>query len=112
MVRTPTHPVSSGSGSSSRVMRFCLRHRGKNMPLESGQYTIGRAPNCDLVLEDVHVSRLHARLLVNDTTALIEDLRSEHGVFVNEERIRRSVRLSDGDRIIIGGQEIAFLVDP
>jgi len=50
-----------------------------------------------VVVDDPLVSRRHARLLANDTTVLIEDLRSDNGVFVNEERIRRSVRLEDGE---------------
>lgn len=112
MVRDPAHPASSGKGSSFRVVRFRLLHRGKELPLESGEYVIGRAPGCDVLVEDALVSRRHARLLVNDTTALLEDLRSENGVFVNEQRIRRSVRLVDGDRILVGMEEITFLVGP
>jgi len=53
-----------------------------------------------------------ALLLANDTAVLIEDLRSDNGVFVNEQRIRRSVRLEDGDRILVGHQELVFSVLP
>lgn len=112
MARDPAHPESRGGGSSLRVVRFRLVHRGREAALESGEYTIGRAPGSDLFLDDSLVSRRHARLLVNDTTALLEDLGSENGVFVNERRIRRSVRLADGDLILIGNEEITFFVGP
>jgi pSer/pThr/pTyr-binding forkhead associated (FHA) protein len=79
---------------------------------EPGQYVIGRSPTSDVVVDDPLVSRRHARLLANDNTVLVEDLRSDNGVFVNEERIRRSVRLEDGDRILIGHQELVFSVLP
>jgi hypothetical protein len=91
-------------------VRFSLVHQGRTVPLESGEYVIGRAPGSDVFVDDPLVSRRHARLLVNDTTALLEDLQSENGVFVNERRIRRSVRLTDGDRILIGGRELVFVV--
>lgn len=112
MARDPAHPESPGSGSPSRIVQFRLVHRGREIPLESGEYTIGRAPGSALFLDDPLVSRRHARLLVSDTTALVEDLRSENGVFVNERRVRRSVRLADGDRILVGNEEIVFVVGP
>lgn len=80
--------------------------------LEPGQYVIGRSPTSDIVVDDPLVSRRHARLLANDSTVLVEDLRSDNGVFVNEQRIRRSVRLDDGDRILVGRQELVFSVLP
>jgi hypothetical protein len=103
------HPEHSGSNSSFRVM-FRLVHQGKEVVLESGEYVIGRAPASDVFVDDPLVSRRHARLLVNDTTALLEDLQSENGVYVNERRIRRSVRLVDGDRILVGNREMLFVV--
>jgi len=93
-------------------MRFRLVHQGQTTPLESGEYIVGREPGSDVFVDDPLVSRRHARLLVNDTTALLEDLQSENGVFVNERRIRRSVRLMDGDRILVGNRELVFVVDP
>lgn len=109
MARAPGHPGESGS-DSARVVRFCLVHQGNEIQLESGEYVIGRAPASDVFVDDPLVSRRHARLLVNDTTALLEDLQSENGVYVNERRIRRSVRLTDGDRILVGNREMLFVV--
>jgi hypothetical protein len=99
-------------GGDSRAGRFRLLYRGEELVLEPGQYLIGRSPGSDIVVDDALASRRHARILANDTTVLLEDLRSENGVFVNEQRIRRSVRLQDGDRILVGKQELAFRVLP
>jgi hypothetical protein len=110
MARDPGRPEQSGSDSSVRLVRFCLVHKGEQIPLDSGEYVIGRAPGSDVLVDDPLVSRKHARLLVNDTTALLEDLQSENGVYVNERRIRRSVRLTDGDRILVGSREMVFVV--
>lgn len=112
------HMVRSASlsgvarGGESRAGRFRLLYRGEELVLEPGQYFIGRSPGSDIIVDDALASRRHARILANDSTVLIEDLRSENGVFVNEQRIRRSVRLEDGDRILVGKQELAFRVLP
>jgi pSer/pThr/pTyr-binding forkhead associated (FHA) protein len=105
-------PQGTARSGDSRAARFRLLYRGEELVLEPGQYIIGRSPTSDVVVDDPLVSRRHARLLANDTTVLIEDLRSDNGVFVNEERVRRSVRLEDGDRILVGHQELVFCVLP
>src|SRR5580765_7883214 len=111
MARSLSPPAAARSGDS-RAARFRLLYRGEELVLEPGQYVIGRSPASEVVVDDPLVSRRHARLLANDATVLIEDLRSDNGVFVNEQRIRRSVRLEDGDRILVGRQELVFSVLP
>src|SRR5215471_19621975 len=111
MARSLSPPQSTRSGESSAT-RFRLLYRGEELVLEPGQYIIGRSLTSDVIVDDPLVSRRHARLLANDTAVLVEDLRSDNGVFVNEQRIRRSVRLEDGDRILVGHQELVFSVLP
>jgi pSer/pThr/pTyr-binding forkhead associated (FHA) protein len=111
MARSLSPPQTARSGDSSAT-RFRLLYRGEELVLEPGQYVIGRSLTSDVVVDDPLISRRHARLLANDSAVLIEDLRSDNGVFVNEERIRRSVRLEDGDRILVGRQELVFSVLP
>jgi pSer/pThr/pTyr-binding forkhead associated (FHA) protein len=111
MARSLSPPQTARSGDSSAT-RFRLLYRGEELVLEPGQYVIGRSLTSDVVVDDPLVSRRHARLLANDSAVLIEDLRSDNGVFINEQRIRRSVRLEDGDRILVGRQELVFSVLP
>ncbi|HEY7293739.1 MAG TPA: FHA domain-containing protein, partial [Dehalococcoidia bacterium] len=70
-------------------------------PLSPGQTVAGRAPDCDLVLPGGAVSCRHARFVVGDGGAAIEDLDSRSGVYVNDERVR-CADLCPGDRIRIG----------
>jgi hypothetical protein len=111
MARSLSPPQTARSGDSSAT-RFRLLYRGEELVLEPGQYVIGRSLTSDVIVDDPLVSRRHARLLAHDTAVLVEDLRSDNGVFVNEQRIRRSVRLEDGDRILVGHQELVFSVLP
>jgi pSer/pThr/pTyr-binding forkhead associated (FHA) protein len=77
--------------------------------LSPGTITIGRRKNCDLVLDDPQTSREHARVIVGEQSAAIQDLGSGNGVLVNGTRISGLQRLSEGDRIQIGVHTIEVL---
>src|ERR1051326_7536576 len=69
--------------------------------LRPGSTTVGRSPGCNLVIDHVTVSRMHARFDVTDTSCVINDLGSSNGTFRNNEPITTSA-LSDGDKIAFG----------
>jgi len=104
---------SSGSGSSknsparNRLLRLKLGFR--TLMLGAGSITIGRKSSCDLVLDDPQISREHARVIVSDASAAIQDLSSGNGVLVNGRRIQGLHRLALGDRIQIGVHTIEVL---
>jgi len=52
--------------------------------------TIGRAPDCDFVLEDPVVSARHVRLVREPTGLMLEDLDSANGTYVDDQRIKRA----------------------
>jgi EmrB/QacA subfamily drug resistance transporter len=67
-----------------------------------GNATIGREPECDLQVLDSEVSRRHAKITIRDGSAVIDDLNSANGTYVNGERIVSQYRLAPGDQIEIG----------
>ncbi len=73
------------------------------------EYMIGRAITCDLVLTDTTVSRRHARVTRKEDGYFLEDLGSQHGTFLNDERIQTSAMLAHGDRIELSGIKLKFL---
>ena len=75
---------------------------GSTAPLIGHSATIGREPECDLQVLDSEVSRLHAKVTVRDGVAVIDDLHSSNGTYVNGERILDRKTLAPGDRIQIG----------
>jgi len=78
-----------------------------------GVYTIGRAEECEVVLVSGRCSRKHARLVVEDDGATLEDLGSANGTFVNGARISGPHSLADGDFVVIGGElGLEVLVEP
>src|SRR6187431_1228146 len=104
---------SSGSGSSkssparNRLVRLKLGFR--TLLLSAGSITIGRKSSCDLVLDDPQISREHARVIVGDSSAAIQDLSSGNGVQVNGRKISGLQRLTVGDRIQIGAYTIEVI---
>ncbi|CUU36710.1 MAG: FHA domain-containing protein [Armatimonadetes bacterium] len=56
---------------------------GREFLLKAGENLIGRDPASDVLLTDGTVSRRHARILIEDNTAFIEDLGSTNGTKLN-----------------------------
>jgi len=78
---------------------------GGRIPLQlARQYVLGRARDCDIVVEDVTSTRHHARLTVGAVHEVVSitDLGSRNGTHVNEERISVRTVLAHGNRIRIG----------
>src|SRR5438046_10600574 len=79
--------------------------------IKSAPFWIGRHPRCDLVLPDPEVSRLHARLSLDDEgNVYLVDNGSRNGTFVNRIRIMVEQQLHDGDLIRICDMQMCFQV--
>ena len=72
---------------------------------------IGRATGCELQIEAGSVSRHHALILVGPREAIIEDLNSTNGVFVNGRKVSRQP-LGDGDAVTIGEIQFRYMARP
>ncbi len=73
---------------------------------------IGRAPECEVCVDDRELSRRHADVRQIDGVHLLRDLESSNGTFVNERRVGDAVVLEDGDRVRVGPLRLRFsLVD-
>ncbi len=62
---------------------------------------IGRSESSDIFLLDPGISRVHARIDIQDGTATIVDCGSTNGTYINDARIDRHI-LNDGDEIVVG----------
>ena len=83
------------------TLLFKSHDQDKQLPLPVGSTLIGRASNCDLILDDASVSRWHARFLVTEETCVVADLGSRNGTFVNGDQIEQH-ELREGDRVALG----------
>ena len=74
---------------------------GERFILDIPEVTIGRDPNCEVFLNDRTVSRRHAHLSIQGGRAIIEDLGSLNGTWV-DAAIVSSSELFNGSTIQIG----------
>ena len=75
---------------------------GDIYPLEKAENIIGRDVACDVVLQDVEVSRRHAVIRLRNDICEIQDNGSTNGTYVNGELIESATRLTPGDLIGLG----------
>lgn len=91
------------------MSRFRLRYLHHDLEMSEGEFAVGRNASCQLSLDDPLVSRRHALLVVSGDTVTVRDLGSRNGVLVNGEKIEGTVTVMDGDRILIGAQEMTLV---
>jgi DNA-binding winged helix-turn-helix (wHTH) protein len=88
--------------------RYWLAWNEREISLANGENIIGRDPAANARIDDSTISRRHARLVIADKRASIEDLGSKNGTFLRGRRMNKSVRLSDGDVITFGSVTLIF----
>jgi hypothetical protein len=81
---------------------------GQEHPLAGDITTIGRAVENDIVITSKRISREHACVRREGWRAILEDLGSTNGTFLNDERVLTPMELHDEDRITIGDVTLIF----
>ena len=79
-----------------------LLWKSRPISLERGAHIIGRLEQASVKIDAPSVSRRHARIVVSEDGASIEDLGSKNGTLVNGTRIVGVVPLADQDVIHVG----------
>jgi pSer/pThr/pTyr-binding forkhead associated (FHA) protein len=77
------------------------KEAGRQIPL-TGAVDIGRDQSAQLAVDDTQVSRRHARIAPQNGNAVVEDLGSTNGTYVNDQPIQAPRELNAGDRIRMG----------
>lgn len=71
-------------------------------------FTIGRAADNDLVLDDTFASQHHAKILATGDGFVLQDLDSTNGTLLDGVRVQELVPLRDGAEIGIGKASIVY----
>src|SRR5262245_31756046 len=99
-------PVQEASGRrspmSGRQTVYWLVRGRRRIPLEPGETIIGRDPGVPAFVDDRSVSRRHARIVVAEESATVEDLDSKNGTFLQGQKVGSAVPLADGDKLKVG----------
>jgi two-component system cell cycle response regulator len=78
---------------------------GKMHLLEEGTITLGRVGEVDIPINDLGISRKHCEILFHKDQAVLRDLGSTNGTFLNGKRVTEA-ELREGDKIQISSSTI------
>jgi pSer/pThr/pTyr-binding forkhead associated (FHA) protein len=81
---------------------------GRTIPITRSPFLIGRDPKCQLRPSSAMVSNRHCSLEIQGEKALITDLGSTNGTFLNKTRLAQPEELHDKDIVHVG--PLAFTV--
>lgn len=77
--------------------------------LSGDEIILGRSDDSHIVLDDVTVSRSHAKITRVDNEWQIEDLKSLNGTYLNQNRVEKAA-LKAGDELQVGKYRFSFLL--
>lgn len=102
MPTAPCFHVLDGEGESTQIN------------LEHFPFSIGRARECDFVIDSPDVSRLHAQFEFDHQQVYITDMGSTNGTYLNNNpiQVQERVKLRAGDEINIGNVLRLMFDDP
>jgi len=94
------------SDEPARVPLGVTEHRlffgRREIPLLPGENIIGREHSAVVWINEESVSRRHARVVVGEDGAWLEDLGSKNGTFLGERAVTGPTRLEDGEEFTVG----------
>ncbi len=89
---------------------FRLVCGAREIPLFDGENVLGRAAEAEVRVDSLRASRRHARIVVSNTEASIEDLGSKTGTFLQGRLVQALAPLTAGDLILVGGVSFVLQV--
>lgn len=101
----PASMVTTVGGPGDQEIFLYAEHgpgTGQLLPVGEGALILGRSSSCDLRLPHASISRRHARLTRRGERLFLEDLGSQNGTFLDDERLAGPCELEVGQRIHIG----------
>jgi len=99
----------------TELMQIVIYHKTgrQTLPLTNGiGWTVGRAPNNAIAIDDIYISRHHATLIRVESEIYFADLGSRNGSFINGRRVIMPTVLQNGDRLRLGNTEMELVIPP
>jgi len=80
----------------------------QSFDLKETPVVIGRHPDCEIQLDDVSVSRFHAKITLDNGHFYLQDLNSRNGTILNGDAIAKPTRIFDQAQIKICDSTLSF----
>jgi serine phosphatase RsbU (regulator of sigma subunit) len=81
---------------------------GHRFPADAHETLIGRSSDVAVSIDDIKVSRRHAKLSKDGVRYFLEDLGSSNGTFLNSKRVTGKVGLQHNDLVSVGNHLLRF----
>ena len=104
----PSGKVSEPRPAAGPAYRLIWNRR--EIELSEGENVLGRDHGAVAWIDSPTVSRRHARIVVSDEQAVLEDLGSRNGTWVRGRRVTGRLRLADLDELKLGSVVMVFRV--
>jgi len=101
-------PQSSTQAASPARPTGWLISATVEVALLSGENVIGREGDGIRIVKSTTVSRRHARIVIAEQMATVEDLESKNGTYINSRRVSGPTPVVDGDQIRLGSLLFTF----
>jgi hypothetical protein len=104
---SPTTTAVDGGPAEASLTLLEEGRPARTYRLGRASVTIGRLPECDVVIADPGASRRHAQIRFDGKGYVLSDLGSTNGTLVNDAEATERT-LEDGDRVTIGSTVLEF----
>jgi DNA-binding winged helix-turn-helix (wHTH) protein len=102
-------PVSPGRQRRS-FPHYCVTRGRQEFVLDRGENLLGRDPDAHVYIDHPSVSRHHAQISIQSDRAILEDLKSRNGTFLEGRRIEAPTEIRHGAIIGLGPITLTFVV--
>lgn len=89
---------------------YLLRHGGNETSVSDGDVVLGRSHSAGVRIDEETVSRSHALLSLREGRAVVRDLGSSNGLFVNGRKVAGQAPVADGDTIGLGSAIVVLSI--
>ncbi|RYZ35520.1 MAG: FHA domain-containing protein [Myxococcaceae bacterium] len=108
--RAPVRRSTAGVAAAkpAKLVVIAGPSEGAEFPLSEMEYTVGRASDNPICLQDTSVSRKHITLRKESAGWYVSDMKSGNGTLVNDEPVTDETLLANGDVITMGDSELRY----
>ncbi|MCY1030836.1 FHA domain-containing protein [Corallococcus sp. BB11-1] len=108
--RAPVRRSTAGAAAvkPAKLVVIAGPSEGEEFPLADTEYTVGRASDNPICLQDTSVSRKHITLRKESAGWFVSDMKSGNGTLVNGEPVTDETLLANGDVITMGDSEVRY----
>jgi len=97
------------------VPKLTLSFKGKLLkyfPIGEGETIIGSAPENTVFIDSLAIQPRHASITIEGDKAILRDLETPDGTFINNARVDTEYQLKSGDAIRVGKHNLIYTAEP